>query len=175
LNRTRSGRVAALALTVSLAATLGACSGGARADDGATPAKEIKQLDAGIAPSELQGLQVVREDQSETISRAERSYIDGVALFSLREGPLLQATLQVSRFNKDADYTSPGFRQSLLSQIGGSRPKAVRMGDKTVYLTSGTKQRISIWFEGRNLLILSTREEYPHPRSLLRQALEIKP
>lgn len=163
-------------VAVSLAAALlGGCGTGEDALAGATPSKEIKQLDAGVAPAELLGLTVVREDQAATIAKAERSYIDGVALFSLREGPLLQATLQISRFNDSADYRSSGFRQSLLSQIGGSRPKPVRMGEKTVYLTSGTKQRISVWFEGRHLLILSTREEFAQPRTLLREALEIQP
>jgi hypothetical protein len=101
--------------------------------------------------------------------------VDSVGLYSFREGDLLQATLQVSRFNSKADVRSAKFRQTLLSQIGGSLPKRVTMGEDTVYLTSGTKQIIAVWFRGRNLLVLAVREDYAQPRALLRAALELQP
>ncbi|MEA3075489.1 MAG: hypothetical protein QOF60_397 [Actinomycetota bacterium] len=154
---------------------LGACQSSKGTEEFATPTKQIAQIESTAVPPEILGLTVQREDQTATIARAERSYMDSIGLFSLRSGELLQATLQLSKFNDNADYRDAGFRDSLLAQIGGSRPKAVRMGDQTVYLTSGTKQRIFVWFHDSYLLILSTREEYPTPRTLLRAALEIRP
>ncbi len=167
-------RVSSVALAVGLLA-LPACGNDDEALADATPAKQIRQLDASIIPSELLGLPVTQEEQAATLARAERSYVGAVGLYSLRRDDLLQATLQVSEFNENANVSDPKFRGSLLGQIGGSKPKAVRMGKDTVYLTTGTRQRISIWFRDRYLFILSTRDEYTQPRTLLREALEIQP
>jgi hypothetical protein len=166
-------RLAAGALC--LASFLGACQSSKGTEEFATPTKQIAQIESTAVPAQILDLIVQREDQTATIARADKSYMDSVGLFSLRSGELLQATLQISKFNDKAGYQDSGFRDSLLSQIGGSKPKAVRMGDQTVYLTSGTKQRIFVWFRDNYLLILSTREEYPTPRTLLRAALEIRP
>lgn len=152
-----------------------ACGDGEEALAQATPAKQIKQLPPDLVPTEILGLPVTQEDQAETLANAERSYVDAVGLYSLRSEELLQATLQVSRFNENADHRSSGFRSSLLAQIGGSRPKAVRMGKDTVYLTTGTRQRIAVWFRDEYLFILSTRDEFTQPRTLLREALGIQP
>ena len=46
---------------------------------------------------------------------------------------------------------------------------------RTVYLTTGTKQSIGVWFKDRYLFVLATRADYDEPRTLLRKALEIKP
>ena len=51
----------------------------------------------------------------------------------------------------------------------------VRLGASTVYLTTGTKQSIAVWFKGRYLFVLATRADYDEPRTLLRKALEIQP
>ncbi len=168
-------RLLPAAVLAAIVLATAACGNGEDALAEATPAKSIRQLDASFLPGELLGLPVAQEDQAAALATAERSYVDAVGLYSLRSDELLQATLQVSRFNENADYSSGSFRRSLLAQIGGSRPKAVRMGKQTVYLTSGTKQRISIWFKEKYLFVLSTRDEYPYPRTLLREALEIAP
>lgn len=140
-----------------------------------TSGSDITPLAADLLPSELLGLTVQAEDISGTIASEQQTYVDATTLYSLRSDDLLQATLQVSRFNADADVESSKFRNSLLNQIGGSRPRPVRLGKETVYLTSGTKQQLSIWFRGEHLLILATREDYPMPKSLLRRALEVQP
>ena len=88
---------------------------------------------------------------------------------------LVMATLQVSRFNDGADVKADKFRQTVVNQIGSSAPRTVRLGGSTVYLTTGTKQSIGVWFKGRYLFVLATRADYDEPRTLLRKALEIKP
>ncbi len=168
-------RVVALVAAAATLAVGAGCGDTDAAANEATPSKRIRQLEPGLVPSEMLGLTVTQEDQRATLDRAERSYVDAVGLYSFRFADLLQATLQVSRFNDNADFRSNGFRQALINQIGGSRPRPVRVGDETVYLTTATKQRIFIWFREQHLMILSTRDEYPQPRTLLREALEIQP
>jgi len=169
--RTRRSAVAA---ALAVAALGGAACSGSSALSEATPSNQIKTLPANLVPTDVAGLAVKQEDMSNTLKFARRSYIDGVGLYSFRKGDLLQATLQVSRFNGNARYQSLRFRQQVINKVGGSLPKAVRVGGDTVYLTTGTKQSLSMWFRGRDFLILAVREDYPTPRTLLRQALELK-
>ncbi|HEY3241567.1 MAG TPA: hypothetical protein VGL92_18545, partial [Acidimicrobiia bacterium] len=104
-----------------------------------------------------------------------------LGLWSLRTassesgGDLVQATLQVSRFAEGARSQESDFRQSVVNQIGSARPRTFRLGKRTVYLTTGTKQSIAVWFQGRYLFVLASRSDYDEPRTLLRAALEIKP
>ena len=164
-----------LAPTLAIAALTSAACGGDDASDESTAAKDIEQLRADLVSGDILGLQTRQEDQKATLENAKRSYVDAVGLYSLRREELLQATLQITRFNENADFEDRGFRRSLLDKIGGSAPREVRMGADTVYMTSGTRQKISVWFRGRYLFILSTRDEFEQPRTLLREALEIEP
>jgi hypothetical protein len=63
----------------------------------------------------------------------------------------------------------------VVNQIGSSTPRRALLGSTSVYLTTGTQQRIAVWFKGRYFFILAIREDYRHPRTLLREAVEIKP
>ena len=174
----RRHRLAAGLLAMFAAATsVGACGGeddSAFADQ-ALEGTEIKAVEGDLLPSEFLGLAVAEEDVSGALASTKRSYVEATSLYSLRTGDLLQATLQVSRFTPKAEYATPRFRSSLLNQIGANRPRAVRVGDDTVYLTTGTKQQLAVWFRGRYMLILATREDYPTPRTLIREALEVEP
>ncbi len=145
---------------------------------GAEPKKvgatKVEPFDASIVPPQLAGLAVA----SETVGGAtevKNPFVEGIGLYSLRAGELLQGTLQVSRFTEDADSEKPRFRSSVVQQIGSTVPKAYRMGDRTVFLTAGKRQSIAVWFEGRYFFVLSTRDDFDRPRALLREALEIKP
>ena len=166
-------RVAAGILVALALATTTACGDDTAAAEG-TRAKDIKQLPADLVPAELLGLQTKQEEIGDALATTKRAYLEGVGLYSFRREDLLQATLQVSRFNDDADFESASFRRSVVSQIGGSVPKRVRVGKDTVYLTTGTKQTLAMWYRGRNLLVLAVREDYEQPRTLLREALRIQ-
>ena len=165
----RGLRMLAVALTVLVAAP--AC-GDASADDFA--AAEVEEFDASLVPNKLLDLRVQTEDVGGA-TEVKSPFVDGIGLYSLRDGELLQATLQVGRFTKSADADSARFRNSVVSQVGSTVPRAFRMADDTVYLTTGKRQSIGIWFRDRYFFVLSTRDEYETPRALLREALEIKP
>ncbi|MDQ3106968.1 MAG: hypothetical protein M3Q68_04105 [Actinomycetota bacterium] len=168
-------RLARAALGALLAATLlGACGDGPSASAEATAAEDIEQLPVELLPSEILGLTVQREDMSAALQTAQLSYVNEVGLYSLRRDELLQATIQISRFNANAAAESADFRRTLLSQVGGSVPKQVVIGGKTVYLTTGTKQTIAVFFQGRTMIVVAIREDYDQPRTLLRQALELE-
>ena len=85
------------------------------------------------------------------------------------------ATLQVSHLDDQARIDDPAFRQSFVSSIGGIEPQQERLGDRLVWLTTGTEQRLSIWFAGRYLMVLAVRNDYERPRGLLRSLLAVQP
>lgn len=157
-------------VAVALAGTLAGC---AKSSAEAVKGEAIEALEADLLPSEVLGLSVAAEEAT-AVKGAKSAFVDAVGLYSLRSNDLLQATLQVSRFTEDANMDGQ-FRRGVVQQIGSTTPQAVRMADKTVYLTTGKRQNVAVWFHDRYLFILGTREEYATPRALLRELLEIKP
>jgi len=140
-----------------------------------TPGKAVKTLDIPNLPPNLLGLKIAPENVSDDLAKVPKAFVDALSLYSLRHNDLVMATLQVSRFSAGADAKADKFRQTVVNQIGSSAPRTVRLGASTVYLTTGTKQSIAVWFKDRYLFVLATRADYDEPRTLLRKALEIQP
>jgi hypothetical protein len=137
--------------------------------------RDIKALTLAALPAEIDGLTIAPEDVSATIAPARNSQVEALGVYSLRTGDLLQATLQVSRLRTGARFHSAAFHGLVTSQIGSSAPRRALLGSTSVYLTTGTQQRIAVWFTGRYFFILAIREDFRHPRTLIRHAIEIKP
>lgn len=170
----RPARLLRLALVgVTSVAALGACS--QDTSNLGTKGSDIGDLD-GFTPPALLDLKIQKEDIGGTLEKAERAYVDATVLYSLRsEDDLVQATLQISRFTEDADVGSSTFRNRVVQRLGGAAPQRLRLGEETVFLNSSVGQRVTAWFRGRHLLVLSVREDYEQPRNLLRAALEVQP
>jgi hypothetical protein len=139
------------------------------------PGQAVKAVEIPNLPSDLLGLKLAPEDVSADVAKVPATFIDGLSLYSLRHNDLVMATLQISRFTAGADVNGEKFRQTVVNQIGATTPKQLRLGAETVYLTTGTKQTIAVWFKGRYLFVLATRADFDEPRTLLRKALEIQP
>ena len=168
-------RPASVMLALALAAA--ALAGCGRSDAAVDPVagKKVKVLELSSLPSEILGLAVQKEDVAGSVAKVNSTFIDALGLWSLRSDDLVQATLQVSRFSEGAQFEKSDFRQSVVNQIGSARPRTFRLGKRTVYLTTGTKQSIAVWFKGAYLFVLASRSDYDEPRTLLRAVLEIKP
>jgi hypothetical protein len=135
----------------------------------------IEPVAASAVPKTLGELEVHAEDVKDTVAQAQNSYADQLSLYSLRKNNLVYATLEISRLTGKFDVKSDKQRALLADKIGGAKSEPHRIGPTVVYLTSGLRQRISVWFTGRHLFVLSTREDYDKPRTLLRDAVELKP
>jgi hypothetical protein len=153
----------------------GSCGGSAAAGVRPTPPGKIKLLSAAGVPARLGGLDLVKEDVGTTVSAAGKAYVDAVAMYSLKSGAALQATLELSRFNQGARYDTPKFQSGIVNRIGSTTPKRYRLGKDTVYMTTGARQNLAVWFRGRYLVILTVRQDFADARALLRDALEVKP
>jgi hypothetical protein len=126
-------------------------------------------------PSKLLGLTVLPEDISSSLKqKGQQPYVDSVGLFAFREGKdLLQATLEAARFTPQARPESSQFRGSIVSRVGGTSPRVVRMGSQSVFLTSGRNQVVFLWFKKRGFFVLTVRREFPFPRTILRKLLDM--
>lgn len=125
-------------------------------------------------PSQILGLKVTLEQPSKGLKDIERPYFDALALLSLRENDLLRASLEIGRFNSLARPGNAGFRNQILNKIGSKPPEPITVGRDTVYFTSGNRQSIFVWFEGRGLFVLIAHQDFLFPRTLLRRLIELE-
>jgi hypothetical protein len=166
-------RAAVASLLLAGTLVLGGCAGDAPTKG--TVGKDITTLAPELLPPEMLGLQVAHEDVSDAVDHFPASYTDAVSVWSFRRDELLQATLQVSRFRDPAKLRSAKLRRTLVSQVGGARSQTIHVGERTVYLTTGTKQRLAVWFDERFVFVLAMRDDYMGQRNLLRAAVGIEP
>ena len=158
--------VAALAVLL-----LGAACGGSSPKG--TAASDIKQLPEDALAGTYLGLIPQREDIGGSLSNQEaNAYIDSVGLYSLRNKQRLEATLQIAKLSSKARPNDVKFQQVVANQIGGTKVQAFVMGGRNVYRSSQRKQSLTSWFRGDYFMILSVRDTYDAPRSLLRILLE---
>ena len=160
-------RVGALLL---LAASLAGCGNGKVEG---TLGNKVKQLESPAPPPDMLGLTPQSEDVSKLISTVSDLYVNAVSIYSLRKDDVVQATLQISRFNSKARPNDPDFRKALVTNLGGSEGTPTTVGKDTVFITQGTRQRVAVWFRSKNVFILTTRDDYDMPRALLRESLQI--
>lgn len=151
--------------------------GGACADESAeadaAKAEKIVPIEASAVPASLLGLNLAPEPSIvDNVKETSDSYVEAVGMFSMRKGEILQATLQVSRFTEESKSERSSFRRSIIQQIGSTIPQEYRMGDQPLFLTTGKQQKIAVWFKDRHMYILTTRADYPTPRTLLREAIK---
>lgn len=156
---------------LTLSVLLAGCGG---AEDVVTKAGgPVEPLDDVQLPPEVVGLKVAREKVEDALENFRPSYVAGAALYSFRgDKDLVQATLQIARFRDEPRNRSNSFRQSILAQFGSTRPRSTRMGDTVVYRTTQTKQVVAIWFDDLDWYLLSIRDEFDRPRTLMRETLE---
>lgn len=125
-------------------------------------------------PSVVAGLQVSQEDLSKQATALKgRTYFDGVGLYTLRENKLVKASLQVGVFNSLARPQSEQFRSQIIALMGKTTPRNMKVGEVTVFRTTGTQQVIYAWFHGRGFFILSVKQDFPFRRTLLRRLVTV--
>lgn len=157
-------------LLLGAAAALSGC--GKAAPPLGTSAREIGVVSASALPPRLDGLRVSPESILPKLKGSSDTYAKAVGFFSLRQGKLVQATLEVVQLIKKAP-TSNDFRVSLVNQISGGIPTELDLSNHDVYLATGVGSGTSIWFDGSSLFVLSTRSQFTTPRALLEAALAV--
>lgn len=125
-------------------------------------------------PAQILGLNVQQEDVSQDIASLKTAtYVSSAALFTMREGEELQASLQIAGLNDLARPESDRFRRQVIGLMGTSSQE-LRIGDDKVYMGSGNQQILYTWFRGRGFFVLTARKTYPFRRTLLRRLLPLE-
>lgn len=164
-------RLPRCAASLALAFAVAACGGG----DEEPAEVGVDAIEASVLPAELLGLRVDPEDLTSQLEQAERPYADAAGLFSFREeDDELQATLQVTRFDRDADLGDRDVEGTILAQIAKTPPLRLQMGETTVFQSRADRQSVSVWFTENHFMVLSTRDSYDTPRQLLRSLTELE-
>lgn len=172
----RSGAAAVAVLAVAVALGLGGCGGNRSAATVPTADRKVAEVPADLLPQTVGGLTVTPEDIGALQKKAgPNSYLGSTRLWALRTGPKLRATLQVGRFVADSDPASLAFQRKIVTQIGSSSWRMRWLGGDVVYVTSANRQPVFIWFRGASLVVLSVAPDFPTPRTLLREALKVRP
>lgn len=161
--------VVAMALVAPLAT---ACGGDS---DAVEQAAEFEIVGPDFLPGQVLDLTVGPEPVEEVLADVRAAFVDAVGFYGFRQGELLQATLQLSRFGDDADWRDPKFRNAIVTGISATTPQRLRMGGRTVFLSTSLRQQLAIWFDGRWMFVLAIREEYEQPRALLREVTAVEP
>lgn len=160
-----------LAIAMAMLFLSAACTSGQ--DPGAAVESEIVALDVSL-PARLLQLDVAKEQIAGRMGLVPANYAQAVALFSLRKAKLLQATLEIVRLRASVAPPSRAFQASIANQIGSVAPGRLNVGGHTVWLSTGTKQRIALWFDDDHMLVLAIRDDYSSWRSLIRRALAVQ-
>ena len=129
-----------------------------------------------VAPNTMAGLRVAAANPCSTFlgARGDRA-LNGVALLTLRESDdLLMATLEVGRFAPNAPLKDPAFQSGVVSSIGDLVPRALKVGNQTVYTSASPGLVLVTWIHGRYMFVLAIRSTYATPKELLRSALEVR-
>ena len=150
----------AVALAVVLVA--GLALAGTRDDD--APAPSGPALPERIAPATLAGLRFVPEPEAQQAYRATGSTslaVDG-RVFSIRQGDVVQGSLQVAGFVPDVDARSRRVREQVLDGLGSGRFAPARIGEERVYRLRLPEQTLLLAFarDGRSFSLMVTRAAF---------------
>lgn len=150
--------------------------GGAGTAGPQRPAGTVRVFPSGV-PTQLLGYPLKKENVGHTLaSNRQPTYFDNVQFYSLRrKDNFLEATLQIGHFKPGTDDAQTYFRQTVATGIGSTQPIATKVGNDMVYVSTQTGLVIASWFRGDYLLILSIRDTFSQPKTLIRQALELSP
>lgn len=160
---------AALLLPALLAA---ACSAQAL---GGTPGGAIATLPPSSLPASIGGLTVKAENVSKALTGVAHSYVDGLAFFSLRKGTQVEATIELARLGPAANLASQAFRTEIVNQVSVATPVSLDVAGATVEQSTGPKSTVTVWYSGRDLVVLTVLNSYLYGRGLLEAALAAEP
>jgi len=132
------------------------------------------QLDLRV-PEKLADLPLAQESVCSTLSvTAHTPGVNAIDLFSIRRpDKVLVATLEVARLRANLDPHSTEVQGSIVAHVGDTSPQKLKVGDTYVWVSQARGLSLMTWFRGNKLLVLAVRDIFDHPRTLLRQALEI--
>jgi hypothetical protein len=134
------------------------------ARDTTTQPTAQSSLPARIAPASVGDIRLQRETGAETAFRAGQPgsvTVDG-RVFSLRQGDVVQGSLQVAALAPDLDTRSPRVRSQVVAGFAGGRLRPARVGDERVYRLDLPEQTLLMAFprDGHSYYLMAARTAF---------------
>lgn len=135
----------------------------------------LQGLPERVAPESLGDVRFVREEKAEAayVVGAERSLAREGQVYSLRQGDVVQGSLQVAAFDARVDTRSPRDRDRVLQGLGDGRFRPVRIGEERAYRLPLPELTLLLSFtpDGRGYYLMATRGAYAEAERLFASLL----
>ena len=165
-------RRARVAAAVALVIAIGGAVVASLPRDAARPRPPA--LSDQVVPDEIGGVRLQREADAEAeFTEADQPVaIDG-RVYSLREGDVVQGSLQVVQLDPEFDTRSPEVRDQILSGLGDGRLRPTRIGDERAFRLAQAEQTLLLAFApgGHTYLLMAVRPEYADAERLFAAVL----
>ncbi|HUR50411.1 MAG TPA: transglutaminaseTgpA domain-containing protein [Acidimicrobiales bacterium] len=127
------------------------------------------------APEAVDDIRFVREAEAETSFRdsAARPIAVEGRVFSLRQGDIVQGSLQVVRLDPRFDTRSPRVRDQVLSALGDARLRPARIGEERIFRLEQAEQTLMLAFGpgGHSYYLMAVRPQYLEAERLFASVL----
>jgi hypothetical protein len=124
----------------------------------------LQALPDNVAPESLGDIRFVREEKAEAAFRqgTDRSLAREGKVFSLRQGDVVQGSLQVAALDPKIDTRSPRTRDAVLRGLGDGRFRPTRIGEERVYRLELSELTLLLSFtpNGRGYYLMASRGAY---------------
>jgi hypothetical protein len=124
----------------------------------------VQALPERVAPERLGDVRFVREQKAEEAFRrgTDRSLAREGVVFSLRQGDVVQGSLQVASLDPKIDTRAPRTRDQVLQGLGDGRFRPSRIGEERVYRLTLPELTLLLSFtpNGRGYYLMAARSAY---------------
>lgn len=135
LRPARPLRLAVISTAVAVGVSVGAVAAQGVTASQIKPGARQAPLPSRLAPADLAGLRITRERSAETdfTRPGNASLVNSGRVYVIRQGPTVQASLQVARFRPGLSADSLVVREGVLSSLADGQFLPVRIGDVHAY------------------------------------------
>ena len=121
-------------------------------------------LDDAAVPDQIDDVQFAREADAEGAFRSgtDRPLAREGRVYSLRQGDVVQGSLQVVRLDPRFDTRAPRVRDQVLSALGDARLRPARLGEERIFRLDQAEQTLMLAFapDGHVYYLMTVRPEY---------------
>ena len=129
-------------------------------------------LPSRLAPATLGSLRLVPEVQAQQ-AFSHAALVEQGRVFSLRDGAVIQGSVQIAGFVPEIDVRNRRVRSQILAGLGSGRFEPVRLGSLRAFRIRRPEQTLLLAFarDGRSYTLMVTRASFTDPEQVFAQLL----
>ena len=139
---------------------------------------ESSPLEDAAVPESIDDIRFMREQDAENPFRsgtARPLAVEG-RIYSLRQGDVVQGSLQIVRLDPRFDTRSPRVRDQILSALGDARLRPARIGEERIFRLDQAEQTLMLAFapDGHVYYLMTVRPQYAEADRLFASVLAFR-